>query len=209
MQRAGLCYACGVAIETEIKVRLAARAEFARKLTALGFKEKTPRTLEVNVLFDFADNRMSERGEVLRLRKYGDTWILTHKAAERRTERKVHGGADNRNPLKHKVRIETETVVEDGEAVSTMFASFGLAPVFRYEKYRSEWMGGKGHVLIDETPIGDFAELEGSPDWIDATAKALAIDESEYVTSNYISLFKKSGGDMKQGMVFNAAQPSA
>ena len=42
-----------------------------------------------------------------------------------------------------------------------VFKSIGLVEAFRYEKWRSEWTDGEGHCVIDETPIGDFAELEG------------------------------------------------
>ena len=41
------------------------------------------------------------------------------------------------------------------------FKSIGLVAAFRYEKWRSEWSDGEGHCVIDETPIGVFAELEG------------------------------------------------
>jgi len=41
--------------------------------------------------------------------------------------------------------------------------ALGYAPSFRYEKFRAEWTDGKGQVVVDETPIGDFCEIEGSP----------------------------------------------
>jgi len=34
-----------------------------------------------------------------------------------------------------------------------------------------EWKDGEGHCVVDETPIGNFAELEGPPEWIDRTAE--------------------------------------
>ena len=44
-------------------------------------------------------------------------------------------------------------------------------------------------IELDQTPIGDFLELEGPPEWIDATAAALGYSESDYVTSTYRDLF--------------------
>ena len=39
--------------------------------------------------------------------------------------------------------------------------ALGYAPSFRYEKFRAEWTDGKGQVVVDETPIGNFCEIEG------------------------------------------------
>jgi adenylate cyclase class 2 len=70
-----------------------------------------------------------------------------------------------------------------------MFATVGLSESFRYEKYRTEWTDGKGDVVIDETPIGNLGEIEGSPRWIDATAKKLGITPDQYSTRSYAQVF--------------------
>ena len=44
--------------------------------------------------------------------------------------------------------------------------------------------------MIDETPIGDYAELEGSPEWIDRAAVRLGVDRSAYLTLSYGRLFE-------------------
>jgi adenylate cyclase class 2 len=85
--------------------------------------------------------------------------------------------------------METETKLEDGEALAQIFEAIGLIPSFRYEKYRAEWSDGEGHVVLDETPIGDIVELEGDPEWIDRVAKQLGIKESEYITQSYAQMF--------------------
>src|SRR5438552_9416135 len=48
---------------------------------------------------------------------------------------------------------------------------------------------GRWHVVVDETPIGNFAEIEGPPRWIDATAKKLGVGRRDYITQNYAALF--------------------
>ena len=58
-----------------------------------------------------------------------------------------------------KERIETETTVEDGEAVAAIFKVLGYTSAFVYEKWRSEWADSEGHCVLDETPIGQYAEL--------------------------------------------------
>src|SRR5438270_13874896 len=142
--------------EVEIKFLVADLAALAAKLRAAGFREKTPRTHELNVLYDFPGGTLRARGELLRIRKYGDKWKLTHKS-------KGDSG-------KHKSRVETETELSDGAALEAIFHSLGLAESFRYEKFRSEWSDGTGEVVLDETPIGNVAEIEGAPDWIDSVA---------------------------------------
>lgn len=161
--------------EVEIKLQVSDVDSLTSMLSASHFKLITARTHEMNTLYDFPDRRLRVRGEVLRIRKYGSKWTLTHKTKG--------------NSGKHKSRAETETQIEDGEALAHIFAAIGLFPSFRYEKYRAEWSDGEGHVVLDETPIGNIAELEGSPKWIDRTAANLGIKESEYITQSYAQLF--------------------
>ena len=161
--------------EIEIKFAIADLRAIGRKLKAAGFRQVTPRTHEMNTLYDAADQSLRNRGELLRLRKYGRKWVLTHKA----------GAALGR----HKVRVETETTVEDGVRMERILRALGLAPGFRYEKFRAEWSQGAGHVVLDETPIGNFGEIEGPARWIDRTARALGIQPEDYITQNYAGLF--------------------
>jgi adenylate cyclase, class 2 len=161
--------------EVEVKLLITDLGALERKLIASGFKLITSRTHEMNTLYDFSGQPLRARGEVLRIRQYGDKWTVTHKTKG--------------NIGKHKTRVETETTVEDGNALAHIFESIGLSPSFRYEKYRAEWSDGEGHVVLDETPIGNLAELEGAPDWIDRTAKQLGVKQSEYITQSYGQMF--------------------
>ena len=163
--------------EVEIKVRVDDLDELSRKLITAGFRQVTQRAHEMNTLYDFSDGQLRARGEILRIRKYGSKWTLTHKTKG--------------NAGKHKSRVETETELADGEAMAHVFEAIGLSRSFRYEKYRAEWSDGEGHVVIDETPIGNIAELEGSAEWIDRTAEMLAIGESEYITASYAQMFNE------------------
>ena len=73
--------------------------------------------------------------------------------------------------------------------MDAILRALGYGPSFRYEKFRAEWTDGKGIVVVDETPIGDFCEIEGAPRWIDATAKRLGVRREEYIMKNYATLF--------------------
>jgi adenylate cyclase class 2 len=170
--------------EVEIKFRVDQVQKLRRELRAAGFRQKTPRTHEMNTLYDLPGLPLRKRGELLRVRKYGERWILTHKAKPPLSPA-GSGSAVGR----HKTRIETETEVCDGEKLASILAALGFSPVFRYEKFRSEWTDDRGHVVIDETPIGNLAEIEGSPRWIDRIAKSLGVPRDHYITSNYAEMF--------------------
>jgi len=163
--------------EVEIKFRITDIDGLVVRLRALGLRQLTPRTHEMNVLFDLPGHPLRDRGDLLRLRKYGDVWVLTHKAKSKSPE-----GL-------HKVRVETETRVEDGEKMEGILRALQFEPTFRYEKFRAEWQGEKGHLVIDETPIGNFGEIEGPAEWIDATARDLGIRPKDYITETYAGLF--------------------
>ncbi len=169
-----------MAIETEIKFRVADVSALAERLRAAGFRLETPRQFESNVLYDTPDRSMRARTEILRVRSYGGRWTVTHKRIP----------DDGVGEDRHKHRVETETEVADGTVLAEIFQSLGLVEAFRYEKWRSEWTDGTGHCLVDETPIGDFAELEGSPEWIDGAAERLGVAHSEYLTLSYGRMFE-------------------
>lgn len=190
-----------VAVETEIKFRVTDVPELTERLKAAGFHLDTPRTFESNVLYDTPDRKMRARTEILRVRQYGDKWVLTHKRLP------DQGPGEDR----HKHRVETETEVADGRALEEVFRSLGLAPAFRYEKYRTEWSDAEGHCVVDETPIGVFAELEGTPEWIDRAAVRLRVQRSEYMTASYGRLFEQwraETGSNAEDLTFEAVGQS-
>ncbi len=170
-----------VAVETEIKFRVKDLAALSGRLRDTGFHLDTPRSFESNVLYDTNDRQMRARTEILRIRKYNGHCVLTHKRLP----------DDGPGEDRHKHRIETETDVADGDALAEVFRSLGLVPAFHYEKWRTEWSDGEGHCVVDETPIGNFAELEGTPEWIDRTAPRLGIADDEKLTLSYGRLFEQ------------------
>jgi adenylate cyclase class 2 len=167
--------------EIEIKIALPDPAAIQTRLPALGFSLATPRTFERNTLFDTPARTLRQSRQILRIREYGGLWTLTHKRHP-----------DNEDPTeisRYKVRIETETTIADGPALAEIFSRLGYSPTFRYEKYRTEWSQGTQHLVVDETPIGTFAELEGPIPWIDRTLADLNIDPATTLTESYGRLF--------------------
>jgi hypothetical protein len=46
--------------------------------------------------------------------------------------------------------------------------------------------------MMDQTPIGDFIEIEGSAEEIDGIASALGFTRQDYITANYYTLFRET-----------------
>jgi adenylate cyclase class 2 len=146
-------------------------------------------------LYDLPGQPLRKRSELLRLRKYENSWLLTHKAKSKVS--------------RHKTRVETQTGIEDGEQFEKILLALGYIPSFCYEKFRAEWSDGKGHVVLDETPIGFFGEIEGPSLWIDHTARRLGIDRQSYITDSYAELFfawKKRTRSPAKEMTFRAVR---
>ena len=184
-------------VETEIKFRVENLAVLAERLAAAGFSLQTPRAFESNVLYDTPERTMRARTEILRIRSYAGRWTVTHKRLP-----DVGPGEDT-----HKHRVETETEVADRAAMAEVFLSLGLVAAFRYEKWRSEWTDGQGHCVVDETPIGNYAELEGAPAWIDRVAARLGVDPAQYITLSYGRLFdlwRQEHGSAAEDLTFAA-----
>ena len=161
--------------EIEIKFRVEDHRSLNRKLRQAGFRLETHSTHEMNTLYDLPGQVLRQRKELLRLREFGSSWKLTHKSGSK--------------IARHSSRTELETGVSDGKKMDAILRALGYSPSFRYEKFRAEWTDGKGQVVVDHTPIGDYCEIEGKPRWIDATAKKLGVGREDYITKNYATLF--------------------
>lgn len=176
------------AAEIELKFPVSNPESLQIRLHQLGFHLDTPRTFEHNTLYDTPDRTLRNRREVLRIRQYGALCTVTHKRLP-----------DQQAPVdttRYKIRIETETIVAEGPALEEIFRQLGYLPAFVYDKFRTEWSQSVGpdpaitaHLVIDETPIGNYAELEGPPAWIDETLAKLGVDPATCLTDSYGKLF--------------------
>jgi len=165
--------------EIELKFSVMDGRALRSAIDGLGLTLITERTFESNILYDTADRQLRARKQILRLRHYGERCTVTHK-------RKA---ADSDRDLRYKTRIESESMVEDCDALAEIFTQLGYGPVFRYEKFRTEWQMEEGHLVLDETPIGVWAELEGPPAWIDTMLEKLCIAPELRTTESYGKLF--------------------
>jgi adenylate cyclase class 2 len=173
--------------ETEVKLRVAGAASARERLRKTGARLLEPRGFEDNLLFDDRRGTLREAGGILRLRRTPAGGLLTFKGARRLEE-----GL--------KSREEIETGVSDPDAIQLLLERLGFRPVFRYQKYRETWSLLGQTVVVDETPIGDFLEIEGEAGGIHRAAEALGFSRADYVSDSYVGLFFAAGG--KGDMVF-------
>ena len=191
-----------MATEVEVKFRVPDPEGLTRRLRDAGFHLETPRTFERNVLYDTPGRSLRAQTAILRVRRYGERWLVTYKCLPK----------DHNPDAPHKHREETETEVRDGEAIGSIFTSLGFQPSFAYEKWRTEFSDSTGHCVLDETPIGIYAELEGPPEWIDVTGGKLGVDSSAFLTLSYGRLFEKwreETGSSAQNLTFDEIPTSA
>ena len=185
--------------EIELKFPVVDVAALQSQLPGLGFALVTARTFESNTLYDTADHLLRGSHQTLRLRQYGELWTVTHK---RHPDDEDPAQAD----VHYKVRIETETAVSDGPSLAEILTRLGYTPMFRYEKFRTEWSQGQAHLVVDETAIGSFAELEGPITWIDETLARLRIDPGVCLTESYGKLFlawKERSGSSAENLTWD------
>ena len=163
--------------ENEIKLAVPDLKFARRKLHEAGFTISKRRVFESNVVFDTPRLTLRTASKLLRLRMVGKETIVTFKGKPA--------------IARHKSREELELNVENAATIGAIFERLGFRPVFRYEKYRTEYrqQRGGGVATLDETPVGLYLELEGTPPWVDRTAHRMGFTEQDYITASYGRLY--------------------
>ena len=159
--------------ETEIKLAVKDARSTRRLLRQAGFVVFRPRVFEANTLFDTPELTLRTSSRLLRIRQAGRVATMTYKGVP--------------ETGKYKSREELELGIGNAAAMMSIVERLGYRRVFRYEKYRTEFHQPRraGIAMLDETPVGVYLELEGTPHWIDLTARRLGFQESDYITASY------------------------
>jgi adenylate cyclase class 2 len=151
----------------------------------IGAVMKQARHFEDNVFLEDEGGTVLARGCLLRIRRVGEKGVLTFKG-----RKKVVEGI--------KSREEIELSLADPNTMERIFLALGYRPIFRYQKYREVYRWKRLEIVLDETPIGVFLEIEGEIKGIHAAALALGFKPSDYISESYASLYYATGarGDM-------------
>ena len=159
--------------ETEIKLAVKDARSARRRLREAGFVVSRPRVFEVNTVLDTLELGLRASSRLLRIRQAGRVATITFKGVP--------------ETGKHKSREELELEISNAAAMMSIMERLGYHRMFRYEKYRTEFRQPRraGVAMLDETPVGVYLELEGTPHWIDRTARRLGFQESDYITASY------------------------
>jgi adenylate cyclase, class 2 len=167
-----------VAIETEVKYRLAHPAELDRlrvRLVELGAVAQ-PIRQELNLRFDTSKGKLKQRGRVLRLRIVeGSAATLTLKGPAGR-----RGGLTSRE--------EVAMRVPDVDATLAVLAGLGYQLVASYTRRRAAWRLDGVEVALDTLDVGWFCELEGPAAAIGAVATLLDLADHAPEERGYAEL---------------------
>lgn len=167
--------------EIEVKLRLDTIEPLMR--AGIILHVELARHFEDNLLLDTEDKQLSGKAAILRLRQAGESGLLTYKEK----------AAADAPATQFKQRLEIETAVGDMAGALAVFERLGFQTWFRYQKYRTVYRAGLPggaslQVMFDETPIGNFVELEGEEDAIAEAVKLMGVRREDYVLESYLAL---------------------
>jgi adenylate cyclase, class 2 len=174
--------------ETEVKLRVEDLACLIGQLQHLG-AHSHGRVLERNTLFDTPDGALRRRSRLLRLRieTPAASALLGAGLAGAWLTSKQPGPPSA--PASYKQSLEAEAAIAARRDWSAHLRALGFRPAFRYEKFRTRFRLGHLHLDLDETPVGNFLELEGLPAAIDRAARALGYSGRDYIRATYGELY--------------------
>jgi len=151
------------------------------RLARLGAITRHPRTFERNIRYEDGAGSLTPAGIVLRLRQ-DDRVRLTYK-----------GHAESGPALAAQglqARFEAEVTLDDFATMDLILRRLGFRPAMSYEKYRTTYDLHGVEILLDEMPYGQFVEVEGEPEAIQATLTALGLADNRRFQVSYAVLFE-------------------
>jgi len=169
--------------ETSLEIEVKLACDDLDRLRKAGYELKLdkPRHFEDNWLLDFEDQSIFKQGAALRVRMVDGSGTVTYKGIVKETPE---------SPLK--VREEIETNVTDPQKMIELFERLGFRRSFRYQKYRTGYRvtqdGAEFKVVLDETPMGRFIEIEGDEANVLKALEAAGFSTNEIIRQSYPEL---------------------
>jgi adenylate cyclase, class 2 len=165
--------------ELEVKFWVLDLPGLSKRLVEIGAVLDKPRVHETNLRFDTPDRSLSRDHQVLRLRQDSRA-RLTFKGPGSMDE-----GIHNRQ--------EIEITVDHFLAARHFLEALGYQVIWTYEKYRTTYTAQGVEITLDETPLGDFAEIEGpAPASIKQMCEALSLNWEARLLDSYAGLFERA-----------------
>jgi len=165
-------------LEIEVKIRIKNPKDMAHRILEQGAELIRERTFEENMLYDFPDSTLTNKQQAFRLRKIKKRTYLTFKGAPQKSRQ-------------FKIREEFETEVKNSNQIKKIIKSLGLVSKYQYDKFRTVFRIKKLNICLDETPVGNFIELEGEQNHIVKFASSLGFSRSDFIKKNYIDLYSE------------------
>jgi len=196
--------------EVEVKLRIrdiAALLAGIRRLRAAC----EGRVFERNVLYDTPSGDFRRSGRLLRLRIETPAPHASLPGGVRRAVVTSKSPVEASRGSRYKEKLERELAVPSPRRWPAVLSSLGFRPGFCYEKYRTTFRLPGLHLDLDETPVGTYLELEGSPRIIDRVARALGFSPADYIRGTYWDVFQadcRRRGRFPKNMVFPAQKYS-
>jgi adenylate cyclase class 2 len=165
-------------LNLEIEVKLAC-GDLERFIKAgLSLRLETPRHFEDNWLLDLPDGFLFKQGAALRVRLVNGAGTVTYKGVVKET-----------HESRLKVREEIETAVDEPTRLIELFERLGYQRSFRYQKYRTGYIIALDEVELklefDETPMGNFIEVEGDEKGVLKALDTAGFSASDIIRESY------------------------
>lgn len=161
--------------ETEVKLYTPNLVAVEEAVRSAGGTLVSERVFERNVRYENHEQSLTPQGIVLRMRQ--DTRVrLTYKGPG-----VIVNGITSREEL--------EVEVSDYGMMDIILARLGYHPFMAYEKYRTTYELNNGEIVLDELPYGNFTEIEGEVDTIEALITKLNLAANRRVPQSYAGLF--------------------
>jgi adenylate cyclase class 2 len=165
-------------VELEVKFLISNLITMKRRLEESGASLSRPRTFELNLRFDTFKSDLRRESKILRLRQDNQNF-LTYK-----------GPTNVRDGIQQ--RTEIEFSVSDFERAQRFLEALGYQVCMVYEKYRTNYARESITISLDETPFGDFIEIEGpNPESINNVAIELGLNLETRINSSYAEIFER------------------
>ena len=182
-------------VDVEVEVKLPCDDVACLSDAGLELERVKARYFEDNWVYELPDGKL-RKGQYLRIRYVGDgngsgrnhAGLLTYKGKSKR-----ESDESKRKNKGRKVREEIETPVGKPSKLVKIFKRLGLRRSFRYQKYRTIYRVQLDEersllAMFDETPIGNFLELEGDAATIESVARRLGYRRKDWIPLSYVEL---------------------